>query len=226
MATPQKKGNNFIWMDREAQLTTNEAGDPTYTPGRKGALSILGQTLKTVSNDLAIPYGSGDPNYAQKQNAIDAERRQDDLAFTQKIMEIAKEQQKKNSYSEVLKEMEAKAKLDARMKQQQGIPLSDYEKDVVGYKDPNQPPSDFELWKNAQRQAVLKLGGSDMVGLSPDKTAALGQETQREYLDLKRQLKLENPEEKLQRAKMFLKQGGYSASNETAELFLKQNEGF
>lgn len=216
------QATTFLPAERKSLLKNTVTPDTNaqagYSPYQKGALSILGETLQGIS----AAY-SGDNQWSQRQRKLDQEQQQIDNEAQNKI---AMQNMAKNDPQKLLKDLEAKAQLTARLKQMNNQPLTDFEKDVIGYKDPNQPPSDMEVYRTAYNTAVTKLGGSSMVGLSPDRTAALESTVQAEYLNLKKQFGTETPQEKAQRAKMYLKQQGYAASDEFAKQFLQKNKGF
>lgn len=83
--------NDFRWFDTPGKelLSPSNQGDPRvvgYQPSKRGALSILGQTLAGIGHTFGSAYGTGDPMYFQKTQAMYNDEVQAEMEFQAQLM--------------------------------------------------------------------------------------------------------------------------------------------
>lgn len=126
------------------------------------------------------------------------------------------------SAADVYKDFEAQEKFSAFQKMNKGQPLTPSEMAMSG----QTPPTELNIWKQAQSETLQNLGGSQWQALSSQKQAMYYPAIEQRYYDLKKQFGVIQPNEQLIRAKNHLKQQGYLATDDTATLFLQKNPNF
>lgn len=128
-------------------------------------------------------------------------------------------------FTKAWSDFQSRQKFEAWAKNQQGQELSDYEQKLLGL-DIEKKPSEWDLWKQAEGEALHELGGGAMIGLQPSKQGLYRETTEEKFYNLKKRFNLETPETKVKRAKYHLKRQGYNNSDQATSIFIKNNPGF
>lgn len=206
-----------------------ETGQPKIVPKKKGALSVISDVGQAALAPWIDAYNPNAHAVMQSENA----RLRDEEAQTQAeiLNQKAEQDFQKYAFEASMPENQAKQKmaemtLMALTKAQNGQPLNPLEQSLLKIKDQSNKPDDLAIWRQAEKETLHSLGGSEFVGLSPQRQAEYSQKIKSRYLDLKREMGVESPEDKADRAKGYLSGNGYLANPETIKTFLDQNPNF
>lgn len=225
-------------FDTPAQLTyegqsPNTTGAPILATGYQPKQAGLLTTVSKVGTGILDPFlqATGVDNGFQAQKLADEQNAEAEARFEAHVQEQAaknyQDWQERNSPKAVADQLEGQIKLQTISKLAQGQPVSEWERSVSGIRaSDSTKPDEFALYKEARTQALQKLGGSDFVGLSPEKQASYDAAVTGQYLQLKKQFGLESADDRLERARQTLSQNGYVATDETIQTFLKRNPNF
>lgn len=149
----------------------------------------------------------------------------DPVKGTALTQEVIKENKKKD-IQDVYKDWQATTEFNIWQKAKQGQKLEQWEKDFADIKDPNAPPPEIDLWKQAEKETLSSLGGSSMMGLSRDKQAQYYPAIENRFLELKKQFNLQTPDDRVKRARRTLRDKGFVDSPDAVGVFLKNNPNF
>lgn len=144
-------------------------------------------------------------------------------ALTQQVIE---RQEKQKNIPEMYNAWKSKATFDIWNKYREGKKLEQWEKDFADIKDPKEPPSEMDLWKQAERETLSAMGGSSMMGLSKDKLSKYYPGIEGRFLDLKKQFGLQTKEDQIKRARRTLREKGFADTPEATKIFLTNNPNF
>lgn len=146
-------------------------------------------------------------------------------ALTNEIIEQNRKAKQKD-ISGLYNDWKAKTTYEIWSKHKQGLPLQQWEKDFADIKNPNEPPSEMDLWKQAEKETLAAMGGTGWVALSSDKQKQYYPGIENRFLELKKQFGLQTKDDQVKRARRKLREKGYVDSPEAVAVFFKNNPNF